>query len=126
MDFVEKDPFCNKCLKRHSPLIVNFICVQVGNPDIDNFWDYAGDFDYYHSHAMISTETYRGLKKHCNFLDGDCCSVFCNQYFAKMYSEMGNIDPYSIYTDACIHSNAKKLRSFWTQKNPVSSTCPWF
>jgi serine carboxypeptidase-like clade 2 len=104
-------------------LIVSLIHVQVGNPDIDNFWDNTGDLDYYYSHAMISTETYRGLKNHCNFLDGECCSVSCNEFFTKMYSEMGNIDPYSIYTDACVHNNTKNMQSLWTRKNPVSSPC---
>ncbi|KAG0620973.1 hypothetical protein M758_4G258800 [Ceratodon purpureus] len=110
-----------KILERNavSPLKINLKGYMVGNPDIDNYWDYTGDIDYYHSHAMISTETYQGLKKNCNFLEGDCCSLLCNDFFTKMYSEMGNIDPYSIYSDVCVHSNTNKMQSMWTRKNPM-------
>jgi len=83
------------------------ICdLQVGNPDIDNYWDSVGDIDYYYSHAMISVETYKALQQSCNFSDVNCCSQQCDDAFNQAYTEIGNIDYYSINTPACLSSAA--------------------
>ncbi|XP_024373103.1 serine carboxypeptidase 24 isoform X2 [Physcomitrium patens] len=103
-----------------SPLKINLSGYMIGNPDIDNYWDQTGDIDFHYSHAMISTETYNGLKANCNFSDENCCSTRCEEFFATMNFEIGNIDYYSIYTDRCIRSNAKPMQSrSWTRKTPT-------
>ncbi|CAM6020249.1 unnamed protein product [Sphagnum balticum] len=87
-------------------LKINLKGYMVGNPDIDNYWDSVGDIDYYYSHAMISVETYKALRQSCNFSDVNCCSQQCYDAFDQTYSEIGNIDSYSIYTPACLSSAA--------------------
>jgi hypothetical protein len=93
-------------------LISWIICdLQVGNPDIDNYWDSVGDIDYYYSHAMISVETYKALQQSCNFSDVNCCSQQCDDAFNQAYTEIGNIDYYSINTPACLSSAATAGRT---------------
>ncbi len=101
-------------------LISGIICdLQVGNPDIDNYWDSVGDIDYYYSHAMISVETYKALQQSCNFSDVNCCSQQCYDAFDQTYTEIGNIDSYSIYTPACLSSAATAGFSRLHRKIPV-------
>ncbi|CAK9875867.1 unnamed protein product [Sphagnum jensenii] len=87
-------------------LKINLKGYMVGNPDIDNYWDSVGDIDYYYSHAMISVETYKALQQSCNFSDVNCCSQQCDDAFNQAYTEIGNIDYYSINTPACLSSAA--------------------
>ncbi|CAM6026039.1 unnamed protein product [Sphagnum balticum] len=87
-------------------LKINLKGYMVGNPDIDNYWDSVGDIDYYFSHAMISVETYKALQQSCNFSDVNCCSQQCDDAFNQAYTEIGNIDHYSINTPACLSSAA--------------------
>ena len=94
----------NKCFH-----VLNWQCLpfglgsQAGNPVTDAYWDNVGNIDYWHSHALISDQTWENMKKECNFSDPDCCSKACdNLYtFAQTY-ELGQIDPYSIYTANCL------------------------
>ena len=76
---------------------------QAGNPVTDSYWDNVGNVDYWHSHALISDETWTKMKKECNFSDPDCCSKSCDKLynFATIH-EVGQIDPYSIYTANCL------------------------
>ncbi|KAG0589697.1 hypothetical protein KC19_1G040600 [Ceratodon purpureus] len=84
-------------------LKINLKGMMAGNPVTDAYWDNVGNIDYWHSHALISDQTWENMKKECNFSDPDCCSKACdNLYtFAQTY-ELGQIDPYSIYTANCL------------------------
>lgn len=84
-------------------LKINLKGLMAGNPVTDAYWDNVGNIDYWHSHALISDQTWERMKKACNFSDPDCCSKACNKLytFAETH-ELGQIDPYSIYTANCL------------------------
>ena len=106
---------------------INLKGFMVGNPDIDDTWDSMGTIDYYYSHAMISSETYNGLKENCHFGDPQCCSSSCNAFFTTASIEIGNIDYYSVTTDVCtaptFAGNRRRLQTLGGHTrswNPVS------
>jgi hypothetical protein len=107
---------------------INLKGFMVGNPDIDDTWDSMGTIDYYYSHAMISSETYNGLKENCHFDDPHCCSSLCNAFFTTASLEIGNIDYYSVTTDVCTAptstaGNRRRLQTLGSHTptwNPVS------
>lgn len=96
---------------------------------MDVYWDNLGGLDYLHSHAMISDHTYENLKVVCNFSDPACCSKSCNKlYTVATDREVGQIDPYSIYTANCLSATGNRLQQrssshLSTQpNNPVRQT----
>lgn len=87
-------------------------CVlQLGNAELDNYADSAGQIDYWYHHAMISYETYLGIKKHCKwnheYYTDDCYNLLG---YAQAY-EIGNIDLYSLYTPKCLNGSNSRVIS---------------
>ncbi|KAE9464309.1 hypothetical protein C3L33_03783, partial [Rhododendron williamsianum] len=76
----------------------------VGNAVTDNYHDTVGTVTFWWSHSIISDPTYKSILKNCNF-KSDNLSQQCDD--AVNYAtnhEFGSIDPYSIYTPACLTS----------------------
>eukprot|EP00951_Prasinocladus_malaysianus_P043974 scaffold558197_cov19-Prasinocladus_malaysianus.AAC.1 len=46
---------------------VDITSMIFGNPLTDNAIDNFGAVDYWHSHAIVSTKTAKGIQKHCDF-----------------------------------------------------------
>ncbi|KAL9242219.1 hypothetical protein vseg_016240 [Gypsophila vaccaria] len=74
---------------------------MVGNALTDDFHDHLGLFQFMWSAGLISDETYKLLNVFCDFDSFIHSSDKCDQMQDIAQKEMGNIDPYSIYTPAC-------------------------
>jgi serine carboxypeptidase-like clade 2 len=84
-------------------LKINLKGILAGNPVTDAYWDNVGNIDYWHSHALLSDQTWEKMKTACNFSDPNCCSSACDElYTYAETTELGAIDPYSIYTNNCV------------------------
>jgi len=113
--------FLMEIVKKNQPTI-NLKGFMAGNAwtymPIDNI---GAVFDWW-SHALISDDTYVGIRKNCNFSDigplqeEDIVAVnsvppmdVCNDFLQKATNEMGNINIYDIYVDVCLQSRVKAL-----------------
>ncbi|XP_024369284.1 serine carboxypeptidase 24 isoform X1 [Physcomitrium patens] len=86
-------------------LKINLKGCLTGNPVTDGYWDNVGNIDYWHSHAIISDQTWEKMKKECNFSDPHCCTKACDRLYTYAEThEFGQIDPYSIYTANCLET----------------------
>ncbi|KAG0487942.1 hypothetical protein HPP92_006753 [Vanilla planifolia] len=81
--------------------IINFKGFMVGNAVTDDYNDYIGTFEYWWSHGLISDKTYSDLKVACPSQSSEHPSVQCLKLQNTAAEEMGNIDPYSIYSPTC-------------------------
>ncbi|OAE21763.1 hypothetical protein AXG93_2550s1000 [Marchantia polymorpha subsp. ruderalis] len=97
--------------KKHSLSHINLKGILLGNAELDNYADSAGQIDYWYHHAMISYETYLGIKKHCKwnheYYTDDCYNLLG---YAQAY-EIGNIDLYSLYTPKCLNGSNSRVIS---------------
>ena len=82
-----------------NPLI--FFHVQVGNAVTDDYYDQFGLFQFMWSAGLISDQTYKQLNLLCDFESFEHPSEVCDKTYDIAYEELGNIDPYSIFTPAC-------------------------
>ncbi|CAD5184059.1 unnamed protein product [Musa acuminata subsp. malaccensis] len=80
---------------------INFRGFLVGNAVTDDYHDYVGTFEYWWTHGLISDATYRILRVRCDYQASEHPSDACVNALDTADSEMGNIDPYSIYTLPC-------------------------
>ncbi|KAG6424250.1 hypothetical protein SASPL_114665 [Salvia splendens] len=71
--------------------------VTVGNADTDSIYDYIGTVNYWWSHALLSDLTYNSLLKLCN----NSFKNTCVDILIYADHEIGKIDQYNIYTEAC-------------------------
>lgn len=86
--------------------VINLKGYMVGNALTDNFHDNLGIYEYMWSHGMISDNTYRKLNLFCDFSSLVHPSHLCEKALESADAEMGQIDPYSIYTPPCSNSTA--------------------
>ncbi|CAN6453499.1 unnamed protein product [Victoria cruziana] len=78
----------------------------LGNPETSDAEDWQGMMDYAWSHAVISDETYRIIKEHCDFNSNTTWSnQECNKSVAEVMQQYKEIDIYSLYTSVCIKNN---------------------
>eukprot|EP00253_Pinus_taeda_P028220 PITA_28220 len=84
--------------------VINLKGYMVGNGVTDDFHDRVGIFEFMWSHGMISDNTFRMLNIFCDFSSLRHPSVLCGLAFEHADVEMGQIDPYSIYTPPCLNS----------------------
>ena len=79
----------------------HYICLmQVGNALTDDYHDHLGVAQFMWSSGLISDQTYNLL----NQCDSDSFihpSNSCEKVFENADVELGNIDPYSIFTSLC-------------------------
>lgn len=101
-------PFLHRKTQAFSCPSVEFVtislCVnafQVGNALTDDFYDHVGVFQFMWSSGLISDETYKMLNVFCDFESFINESDKCGKIIDIANNELGNIDPYSIYTPSC-------------------------
>ncbi|XP_059650037.1 uncharacterized protein LOC132295764 [Cornus florida] len=90
----------NTNMEVDSSLKIQLKGIMIGNGIMDDETDGRGMYDYIWSHALISDETHRGLKEHCNNFTGPNCEEFVD----KIGKEIGKIDFYNIYSPLCLSS----------------------
>uniref|UniRef100_A0A2P2K9K9 Carboxypeptidase n=1 Tax=Rhizophora mucronata TaxID=61149 RepID=A0A2P2K9K9_RHIMU len=74
---------------------------MVGNALTDDYHDHLGLFQFLWSAALISDQTYQKLNLLCDFQSFIRASEACEKILEIADKEIGNIDPYSIYTPSC-------------------------
>jgi hypothetical protein len=102
----------NKGVNCESPprLIGNniYLCLlQVGNALTDDFNDQLGIFQFMWSSGMISDQTFKLLNLLCDFQSVEHPSKSCEKILEIADNELGNIDPYSVFTPPC-HGSANQ------------------
>lgn len=80
---------------------INLKGYMVGNALTDDFYDHLGVFQFMWSSGLISDETYKLLNVFCDLESFIHSSDKCNKILDIASNELGNIDPYSIYTPSC-------------------------
>ncbi|MCH82957.1 serine carboxypeptidase II-2, partial [Trifolium medium] len=103
---------------------INLKGYMVGNALTDDFHDQLGMFQFMWSNGMISDQTFKLLNLLCDFESVEHPSESCEKMWEIAYNELGNIDPYSIFTATC-HANInqpakRKHYMFWKTRDPVS------
>ncbi|KAL5100715.1 hypothetical protein RYX36_005042 [Vicia faba] len=83
---------------------INFKGYMVGNALLDDFHDQLGMFQFMWSSGMISDRTFKLLNLLCDFQPVEHPSKSCDKMWDIAFDELGNIDPYSIFTATC-HTN---------------------
>ena len=74
---------------------------QVGNALTDDFRDHLGVFQFMWASGLISDESYKLLNLFCDFQSFVRASPQCDRALDLASDELGNIDPYSIFTPSC-------------------------
>ncbi|KAF8392995.1 hypothetical protein HHK36_021236 [Tetracentron sinense] len=80
---------------------INIKGYMVGNALTDDFNDHLGVFQFMWSAGLISDETYKLLNAFCDFQSFIHTSKQCENILERASDELGNIDPYSIFTPSC-------------------------
>lgn len=80
---------------------INLKGYMVGNALTDDFHDHLGVFQFLWSAGIISDQTYKKLNSYCDFESFVHTSDACEKILDIASDEMGNIDPYSIFTPPC-------------------------
>ncbi|KAH0970101.1 hypothetical protein GBA52_022257 [Prunus armeniaca] len=80
---------------------INLKGYMVGNALTDDYHDHLGVFQFMWSAGLISDQTYKSLNLLCDFQSFIHTSNSCDNILDIASAELGNIDPYSIYTPAC-------------------------
>ena len=75
--------------------------MQVGNALTDDHHDHLGIFQFLWTTGLISDQTYRQLNLLCAFQPFLNVSDACYNILVIASTEVGNIDPYSIFTPPC-------------------------
>lgn len=98
---------------------INFKGFMVGNPETHDGHDLEGFADYAWSHAIVSDETHRLIKKHCDF---SCYTPWtdpnCGSKLKEVWNQYDEIDIFSLYTPSCVHKNT-------TSTNTMSEAKKW-
>ncbi|GKC51964.1 serine carboxypeptidase II-2, partial [Tanacetum coccineum] len=93
---------------------INLKGFMVGNALTDDYSDHVGLFQFMWSAGMISDQTYKKLNVLCDKESFIHPSRECDQITDVAYQEMGNIDPYSIFTPPCTANGVtKRLLRRW-------------
>ena len=75
--------------------------MQVGNALTDDYHDHLGVFQFMWAAGLISDKTYGLLNLLCDFQSFIHTSDACDNILDVANEELGNIDPYSIFTPTC-------------------------
>ncbi|XP_076925158.1 serine carboxypeptidase II-2-like [Bidens hawaiensis] len=84
---------------------INIKGYMVGNALTDDYSDHVGLFQFMWAAGMISDQTYKKANELCDKESFIHPSRECDQITDIAYQEMGNIDPYSIFTPPCTTSS---------------------
>ncbi|OIW18638.1 hypothetical protein TanjilG_13390 [Lupinus angustifolius] len=90
---------------------INLKGYMVGNALTDDVHDHLGVAEFMWSSGLISDQTYKLLNLSCGNQSFVHASDACAQIQGIAYTEIGNIDPYSIFTPPCSanHSQSNQL-----------------
>ncbi|EEF33996.1 serine carboxypeptidase, putative [Ricinus communis] len=80
---------------------INLKGYMVGNALTDDYHDHLGIFEFMWAAGLISDQTYKKLNLFCDFQSFIHSSDSCDKILDIASEELGNIDPYSIYTPPC-------------------------
>ncbi|KAK6942332.1 Peptidase S10, serine carboxypeptidase [Dillenia turbinata] len=80
---------------------INLKGYMVGNALTDDYHDHLGVFEFMWSFGMISDQTYSMLNDLCDYQSFIHTSSSCDKIIEIASEELGNIDPYSIFTPPC-------------------------
>ncbi|KAM0021042.1 putative carboxypeptidase D [Helianthus debilis subsp. tardiflorus] len=93
---------------------INIKGYMVGNALTDDYSDHVGLFQFLWAAGLISDQTYKKSNELCNKESFIHPSRACEEITDVATQEMGNIDPYSIFTPACTANSAtKRLKRRW-------------
>ncbi|WJX72080.1 Serine carboxypeptidase II-2 [Trifolium repens] len=94
----------NSATKQNS---INLKGYMVGNALTDDFNDQLGIFQFMWSSGMISDQTFKLLNLLCDLQSVEHPSKSCEKILEIADNELGNIDPYSVFTPPC-HGSANQ------------------
>ncbi|XP_024031005.1 serine carboxypeptidase II-2-like isoform X2 [Morus notabilis] len=98
-------PQLSQAIVRHNSATkdttINLKGYMVGNALTDDRNDHLGAFQFMWSAGLISDQTYKLLNLLCDSQSFVHTSNSCDEILDIAYEELGNIDPYSIYTPTC-------------------------
>ncbi|PNX75516.1 serine carboxypeptidase II-2-like protein, partial [Trifolium pratense] len=97
----------NSATKQNS---INLKGYMVGNALTDDFNDQLGIFQFMWATGMISDQTFKLLNLLCDFQSVEHPSQSCQKMLDIADDELGNIDPYSIFTPPCHGSANQRLK----------------
>ncbi|KAK7354263.1 hypothetical protein VNO80_19722 [Phaseolus coccineus] len=80
---------------------INLKGFMVGNALTDDYHDQLGMFEFMWSSGLISDQTYKLLNLLCDFESFEHPSHSCEKIWEIADKELGNIDPYSLFTPPC-------------------------
>ncbi|XP_074558305.1 serine carboxypeptidase II-2 [Curcuma longa] len=83
---------------------INLKGYMVGNALTDDYHDHYGVFHFMWTAGLISDQTYKLLNIFCDFQSFVHTSSACERILDIADKEIGNIDPYSIFTPSCTAS----------------------
>ncbi|KAK9282894.1 hypothetical protein L1049_011119 [Liquidambar formosana] len=84
--------------------VINFKGFLLGNPLIDNYHDNLGTHEFWWNHGLISDSTYKALNQSCLHDTFLFPKNKCYSALLQAYTEFGDINPYSIYSNPCYES----------------------
>ncbi|KAK8954847.1 hypothetical protein KSP39_PZI002366 [Platanthera zijinensis] len=97
--------------------LINLKGYMVGNALTDDFHDHFGIFNFMWASGLISDQTYKQLHIICDYESFVHASAECERVLLVASEELGNIDPYSIFTPSCtgtaFFSRKKLLKRMW-------------
>jgi hypothetical protein len=78
----------------------------VGNAWTDPYWDNKGSVEWFHSHSLISDQTYITVIENCNFtdefqVDYPVTNAKCDDASYDLYYELDGLDIYNVYVPSC-------------------------
>ncbi|KAK8463737.1 hypothetical protein PHAVU_011G028600 [Phaseolus vulgaris] len=86
---------------------INLKGLMMGNAVINDITDLKGMFEYAWSHAIISTQVFDGIKRHCNFSEKRHTSD-CELNINKFLKSFSDIDVFNIYSPVCLKDKGYK------------------
>ncbi|KAM7252714.1 hypothetical protein ACFE04_008223 [Oxalis oulophora] len=89
---------------------INLKGYMVGNALTDDYHDHLGIFQFMWSSGLISDQTYHKLNDLCSNQSLIHSSKACDDILEIASIELGNIDPYSIFTPSCTGASATQSK----------------
>ncbi|CAL9197043.1 unnamed protein product, partial [Musa hybrid cultivar] len=100
---------------------INLKGYMVGNALTDDFHDHYGVFHFMWTAGLISDQTYKLLNVFCDFQSFVHTSSECETILDIADKELGNIDPYSIFTPSCPGSVTFSKNKLLKRRHSVGS-----
>ncbi|KAI3996654.1 hypothetical protein MKX01_009486 [Papaver californicum] len=89
---------------------INLKGIMVGNDLTDDHDNHLGSFQFLWTNGLISDETYNLVNNFCLFESYQNISSHCRFIFDLVNKELGNIDPYSIFTPSSTGTTSQSSR----------------